>query len=165
MNTNDLKRLSRTDLLELLIEQSENVNRLQMELESAKNQLNQREIILGEAGSIAEASLQLNGIFEVAQSASKQYLDSIRMYNDYLKLVCEKREAESKQNAKRYMEEAEKKCKLLETETKHKCTEMVLKARIESQAYWDEISKKLETYYRKDPALRGLLEKELPSLK
>lgn len=164
MNKNELKKLSRADLLEMLIEQSEEVQKLRELLKEAEDQLSQREIIVNEAGSIAEASLQLNGIFESAQAASQQYLESIRLYSDYQKLVCEKREKQIKIDAERYMADAKRKSELLESETKQKCADMVLKARVESQAYWDGISKKLEIYCKKDPKLRDILaEIALPS--
>lgn len=157
MNTHDLKKLSRADLLELLIQQSEEVEKLRTLLAESEKKLGQREIIMDEAGSIAEASLQLNGIFEAAQSASQQYLESIRLYSEYQKLVCEKREKQIKKDAERYLEDARRKSELLESETKHKCTEMVLRARIEARSYWDEIEKRLEVYYAKDPDLRRYL--------
>lgn len=163
MTTNELKKLSRADLLEMLIEQSEEVEKLRALLAEAEEKLGQREVILHEAGSIAEASLQLNGIFEAAQSASKQYLESIQLYSDYQKLVCEKRERQIKIDAERYMEDAKRRCKTMETETRHKCTEMVLRAKIESQACWDKITEKLEVYYANYPELRGLLAGELPA--
>lgn len=164
MTKNELKKLSRADLLEMLIEQSEEVQKLRKLLEEAETQLNQREIIVNEAGSIAEASLQLNGIFETAQAASQQYLESIRLYSEYQKLVCEKREKQIKIDAERYMADAKRKSEQLESETKQKCTDMILKARIESQAYWDNITKKLEIYCAKDPKLRDILaEIALPS--
>ena len=165
MNANDLKKLSRLDLLEMLIAQSEEVEKLRQSLAAAEEKLNQREVIVNEAGSIAEASLKLNGIFEAAQSASQQYLESIRLYSDYQKLVCEKREKEIKVNAERYMNEAKRKSELLEAETKQKCTEMVLKARLESQEYWNKIEEKLEKYYAKDPKLRRFLAAELPKVR
>lgn len=163
MNTYDLKKLSRADLLELLIQQSEEVEKLRKLLAESEDKLGQRELIMNEAGSIAEASLQLNGIFEAAQSASQQYLESIRLYSEYQKLVCEKREKQIKIDAERYMEDARRKSELLETETKQKCTEMVLRARIESQSYWEEIEKKLEEYYAKDPDLRRYLSVKIPT--
>lgn len=162
MTANDLKKLSRMDLLELLIARSEEVEKLRNLLKDAEEKLNQREIILNEAGSIAEASLQLNGIFEAAQSASKQYLDSIQLYHDYQKLVCEKMERKIKDDAERSLEDAKRKCEQMETETKYKCTEMVLRAKIESQEYWNAITEKLELYYAKNPELRGVLTQDLP---
>lgn len=78
MTEKELRRLSRMDLLEMLLEQSREVERLQKELETVKKQLEDRRIMEQEAGSIAEASLRLNKVFEAAQQAADQYLENIR---------------------------------------------------------------------------------------
>ena len=59
----DLKRLTRAELLELLLEQSKEIDRLRDELDAANRQLDERQIVIDRAGSIAEAALQLSGIF------------------------------------------------------------------------------------------------------
>ena len=74
MTEKELRRLSRTDLLEMLLEQSKEVQRLQQELEETKQKL--------EAGSIAEAALRINKVFEAAQQAADQYLENIRQHAD-----------------------------------------------------------------------------------
>lgn len=79
MTEKELRRLSRMDLLEMLLEQSKEVERLQTELETVKKQLNDRRIMEQEAGSIAEAALRLNKVFEAAQQAADQYLENIRI--------------------------------------------------------------------------------------
>jgi len=78
----DLKRLSRADLLEMLIDQSREVQMLRKRLEEAEAALQRREIIIGSSGSIAEASMKLSGIFEAAQEACEQYIDNIRLLNE-----------------------------------------------------------------------------------
>lgn len=78
MKKKDLKKLSRLDLLELLLEQSKEIDNLKAELEKTKNQLNQKEIMINNAGSIADAVLQLNNIFAVAQETANQYVDSVK---------------------------------------------------------------------------------------
>ncbi len=78
MTEKELRHLSRMDLLEMLLEQSKEVERLQKELETVKKQLEDRRIMEQEAGSIAEASLRLNKVFEAAQQAADQYLENIR---------------------------------------------------------------------------------------
>ena len=75
----ELRRLSRTELLELMIEQSKELDRVRQELVIARAQLNDREIRLRQAGSIAEASLALGKVFEAAQAAADEYLKSVRM--------------------------------------------------------------------------------------
>ena len=78
MTDKDLKRLRRDELLEMLIVQSKKMEQLQEELDAARAALESREIMLQEAGSIAEASLRINGVFEAAQAAAQQYLENVR---------------------------------------------------------------------------------------
>lgn len=73
-----LKKMSKKDLLELLVIQSKKIDELQKELDQTRELLESRQIIIEEAGSIAEASLKLNNIFESAQKAADQYLDNIK---------------------------------------------------------------------------------------
>lgn len=75
---NSLKKMSRKDLLELLVLQSKKIDKLTNELKETKELLLSKEIIIKESGSIAEASLKLNKIFENAQLAADQYLENIK---------------------------------------------------------------------------------------
>lgn len=74
----ELKRLSRADLLELLIAESRENEQLRSQVEEMKQKLESREIELQNVGSIAEAALRLNGVFEAAEKAAQQYLENIR---------------------------------------------------------------------------------------
>ena len=82
MTDKELRRLSRSELLELLISQMEENEQLKMELEKAQQELKDKRIILKKAGSIAEAAVGLNKIFEAADEAAKQYLESVRKMAD-----------------------------------------------------------------------------------
>lgn len=78
MTDRELKKLSRAELLELLLQQSKEIECLQAQLQRAREILSSREIRLQTAGSIAEAALALNGVFEAAQRAADQYLENVR---------------------------------------------------------------------------------------
>lgn len=78
MTRKDLKRLSRADLLEMLIDQSMEVQELRKRLAAAEAALRKREIAISKSGSIAEASLLLNGVFEAAQAACAEYVENTR---------------------------------------------------------------------------------------
>lgn len=78
MTKQELKRLSRLDLLELLLRQMEENERLRNELEQAREELDSRRIMISNAGSIAQASLQISSIFEAAQMAADIYLENVR---------------------------------------------------------------------------------------
>ncbi len=78
MTDQELRKLNRTDLLELLLEQSKENEQLREELRQAQEKLASRKIEIDHAGSIAEAALRLNGVFEAAQQAAEQYLENVR---------------------------------------------------------------------------------------
>ena len=85
MTDKQLKKLSRKDLLQILILQMEENEKLKKELETAKAELDCRVITANEAGSIAQAALKLNGVFEAAEKAARDYLESIRAMEEKMK--------------------------------------------------------------------------------
>lgn len=78
MTKQDVKKLRRKELLEMLLELSKENELLRRQLADAHRRLASREIKLKHAGSIAEAALRLNGVFEAAQAAADQYLQTIQ---------------------------------------------------------------------------------------
>lgn len=78
MTDKELRRLSRAELLEMLLEQMEINEDLNRQLEEAEAALEERRIAIEQAGTLAEAALTLNGVFEAADRAARQYLDNIR---------------------------------------------------------------------------------------
>ena len=74
----DIKKMNRKELLELLVLQSKKIDELKEELDRVNKLLEDRNIMIQEAGSIAEASLKLNKIFEMAQNAVDEYLDNVK---------------------------------------------------------------------------------------
>ncbi|MBR3157817.1 MAG: hypothetical protein IKF14_01815 [Atopobiaceae bacterium] len=73
-----LQKLKRDELLQILLEIEQENEQLVEENRRLKAQLAQREVILSEAGNIAEASLRLNGVFEAAQKAADLYVASVK---------------------------------------------------------------------------------------
>ena len=73
-----LRKLSRAELLELLLEESRENERLRAQLQEMNEKLADRAIRIERAGSIAEAALQLNGVFQAAEEAAAQYLENVR---------------------------------------------------------------------------------------
>ena len=77
----EIRKLRRIDLLEILLAQNKRIDELEQELEETKRQLENKKIKMREIGTLAEASLQLNQIFEDADAAAKMYLHNIRRLN------------------------------------------------------------------------------------
>ena len=78
MTEKELRRLSRRELLEMLITRTIENERLTEELQQARKELSDRKLIQERTGSMAEAALQLNGVFEAADRAAREYLENIR---------------------------------------------------------------------------------------
>lgn len=124
MTEQEVRKLGRRELLEILLEQSKEVDRLQEELASAREQLQNREIALNEAGSIAEASLRLSGIFDAAQNAANQYLENIEKLSGRQKEVCLELETECKVQTEKLLAETIERCAQLDAETKERCAQL-----------------------------------------
>jgi multidrug resistance efflux pump len=78
MTDKELRKLNRIEMIELLLEQSRTIDKLEAELKEQQEKFEKREITIHEAGNIAEASLRLNHIFEDAQAASEQYINGLK---------------------------------------------------------------------------------------
>ena len=160
MTDQELKKLRRSDLLELLIAQEKENERLRSQVEQLEKRLADRAIDLEQAGSIAEAALQLNHIFEAAQDACQQYTDNIRLLSERQESICQKIENESREKAEAYEAEVTKRCEQMETDTKVRCAEMTAKAKAESQEYWSALSQTLEDFYQAHASLQEFLDKK-----
>jgi hypothetical protein len=78
MTEKELLKLKRSEMLEIMLAQSREIDELRKELAEAKARLEDRRIKVRKAGSLAEASLQLTNIFEEAQKAADLYVENIR---------------------------------------------------------------------------------------
>lgn len=76
-----LKKLSRLELVEIIVQKCKEIDQLQLRLAEAEKKLEQRELVCKENGNIAEAALQINKIFEVCQKAADDYLNNIQKQN------------------------------------------------------------------------------------
>lgn len=74
-----LRKLKRADLLTIMYRQQRQIEEYEQKIKELEEQLNHREVMISDLGSIAEASLQLNGIFEAAQRAADQYIENARI--------------------------------------------------------------------------------------
>lgn len=107
MTSKELKRMSRGELLQMLLSQVEENERLQKQLEDIRTQLKDRRIVCENAGSIAEAALKINGVFEAAQQAAQQYLDNVQLLKDEQDQLCRKLEEEAREKADRILIDAD----------------------------------------------------------
>ena len=96
MTNKELKHLSRKELLELLVEQGKENERLKKIIADQKAQLKDRTIIYEEAGSLAEAALSINEVFQAADDAARQYMINVKKYCDEQKAAIDEMVANTK---------------------------------------------------------------------
>jgi len=152
LNEKDIKKLSRTDLLELLLEQAEENEKLRRELAKAQMQIAEKRIVLDKCGSIAEASLQLSGIFAAAQKAADEYLENVKQYSESREEVFARILAEANDAAERILSDAKRKSRQIEEDAKRNSDQIVRCAKKAADDYWNTVSEK---YNRKDEAYNG----------
>ena len=79
MNQKDLRRLGRRELLEILLDLSKENEQLRERNSALEAQLQDRTLAISDVGSLAEAAMKLNGIFQAAQDACEQYIYNINL--------------------------------------------------------------------------------------
>ncbi len=104
MEKNNWHKMGKTDMLTLIYEQEKKIQKLTKEVEDLKSQLADRTIQIKKAGSIAEASLKINKIFEMAQQAADEYLKSVKRVNKNIDNVQNKKiyKYKAKNGTKKY---------------------------------------------------------------
>lgn len=127
--------MKRSDLLDILVQQNHKIERLEQELKICNQELANRQIQIDNAGSIADASLALNGIFEAAQAACQQYMDNVKRRSDQQEQICVE----------------------LERQTKEQCERMLLDAQRQADAYWEQTNQKIQQLLQETEGLRELL--------
>ena len=157
MTDKELRKMSRGELLEMLVEQSRENDKLRATVEQMQQQLSDRQLRIDQAGSIAEASLQLNQVFEAAQQAAEQYLENIRSLSGRQEQVCQQIKEDSTQQAKLLLAETKRNCQALEAETAEKCARMKKEAEESADRTWKEVQVRIRQLVDDQAGLRDLL--------
>lgn len=133
MTSKELKHMSRSELLEMLIALTEENNSLNSRLNEAEAQLQNRYINLEKAGTLAEAVFLLNGVVESAEKAAEQYLENIKDLSGRQEEICRQMEEEARQKADAIIAEAEEYSRNLRAKTKKYCKKLIEDAQASCQ--------------------------------
>ena len=134
--------MSRTDLIQLIMEQERSIDALQARIITMERQQRERSFRMKKFGSLAEASLQLNGVFEAAQRAANQDLESAAQ----LSAACK----QQKQESDRLLAQTKEECRRMQEETEALCHQLRESAEMDAKGYWgaleQDLLKRLEDY-------------------
>lgn len=77
MTEKQLRKLSRSDLLQLLVEVASENKKLKEDLAEANKELSSKRLAINNSESLAEAALRLSGVYRAADEAVKIYIENI----------------------------------------------------------------------------------------
>ena len=126
MTDKELRKLSRTDLITIMLDLAKENEQLREELSQTKKDLESRTIAIQNAGSLAAAAMELSGVFEAAEDACAQYTRNLQDRSSHIQEICDQ----------------------MEQQTREKCDQMVAQARAEADAYWAYVRQEVRNLYQ-----------------
>ena len=99
MTDKEFKRLSRSQLIDIIYQLQLKQNELEEENRKLKAEVGDKRIRLREAGNIAEAALAMHNVMQSAQNAADQYLEEIRAMKQDTAEACNRILEKAKQEA------------------------------------------------------------------
>lgn len=139
----ELRRLSRGELLEMLIALTDENEKLKENLARAEARLGERQIAIDKAGSLAEAALSLNGIFQDAEAAARQYLENIEQLSGRQEAICQELLAQAEREA---------------DEIKREAQSFSARKHAEADAYWAQVVERAAALLKDQEALRQVVQ-------
>ena len=156
MTDKELKRLGRAELIDIIFELQKQCDAYTEQNRELQEKLEKRELYLSEAGSIAEASLQINGVFEAAQAAADQYLQSIHAANKRV----EEKLAEAEKEKTSILQEATQKAKEIVTGAEQKAQKVKEDADEHARVHWTQFQEKANELLRAHEELSAFMVKK-----
>lgn len=176
MTDKELKRLNRTELLQLLMNQVRETEQLQAKVRELTEQIQKHEITCQNAGTLAEAALALNGVFQAADEAAQKYVQEMadRAAKQEQELQAKAEEAKEQANklladatdsaditrekAEKYLADAKAKAEACVAQAKAEAEACVAKAKAESEECWNKVNAQIRTLLEGHETLKAMVE-------
>ena len=123
MPDRELRRMRRAELVEIILALKQTEDRLRAENAALSAQLQERQIHIENAGSIAQAALELNKVFEAAQAAADEYVASVRAANKNTDAAANALRAQAEAEAEQILAQAQTEAANLKARTQKECDE------------------------------------------
>lgn len=121
MPDRELRRMRRAELVEIILALKQTEDRLRAENAALSAQLQERQIHIENAGSIAQAALELNK--EAAQAAADEYVASVRAANKNTDAAANALRAQAEAEAEQILAQAQTEAANLKARTQKECDE------------------------------------------
>ena len=127
MTDREFKRLSRSQLVDIIYQLQLKQDELTAENERLTKALADKRLRISQAGNIAEASLEIHNVMRAAQDAAAHYLEEIRIMQ----------------------EETEEKCRLLLEKARKDAEEIIAQAQKGNRSYNSELEEIMKEFGQK----------------
>lgn len=152
MTDKELKHLSRAELIDIIYELQKQSDEKDAQIQKMQTALNERVLRMSKAGSIAEAAISVNGVFEAAQAAAEQYLTSIRA----AEASNAAKQAEAEQQQKKLLDEANRKANETILLAKGQAQKIVEEAETQAAAKWTDFEQRANALIQANAELQAL---------
>lgn len=132
MTDNELKHLNRAELIDIIYELQKENDEKDAQMQKMQAALDEKTLRVAKAGSIAEAAISVNGVFEAAQAAAEQYLTSVRA----AEASNAERQAEAERQRQKLLEEANRKADEIQQQAQRQAQRIVREAEMQVAAKW-----------------------------
>ena len=113
MISNELKKLNRRELVDIIYQMKKNEQLLQDEITSLQRELQEKRIRLADVGSIADAAVSITDVFAAAQNAADLYLHEISCMKAETEKECSQMIEEARKAVDKIFADGRKQCKEL----------------------------------------------------
>lgn len=155
MTDKELRQLNRAELIDIIYELQKRNKRCMEQNQKLQDALDDRVLRLNQSGSIAEAALKVNGIFESAQAAADQYLCSVRAQNADLEQKKEKMQKE----CDTMLQTAEQKARKIVADAEEHARQITAEADKQAEEKWSRFQQKAQELIRVHEELQALVRK------
>lgn len=146
----ELRHMSRGELIDVIYALKKQQEELAAENKELRQQLSQRELKLQKAGSIAEAAMSLNQVFEAAQQAADQYLQSVYANCGDAEETAKGILADANAQAQKTLEEARHQSETMlsqaraeKAQAEQECKDLRQKTEEETKARWEAFERRV----------------------
>ena len=157
MTDKELKHLSRMELIDIIYELQKQNEQNAAQIEKLQAALDEKELHIENAGSIAEAAVQISGVLEAAQAAADQYLLSIRAATADMDARAQAAEqqrdallADAKKQSDEMLQSAQSRAQALENEAEKQVSEK-----------WDRFEQRAMELIQAHEELRSLVRRDI----
>ncbi len=140
---NDSMNLSKNEMMMVMHDQEQEIERLKAKVAELQGTIDNYEIKISETGTLAEASAQINNLFEAAQATVETYIGNMR-----------KREEKSEQ----LLSDVQKQADEIISEAETVAQKRLAAADVEIDEKWAVIESRLLVMYESHKGLQELVE-------